>query len=225
MPRAIFTTQFLRPRVDILKIHMPLSRSLKRLTDIGGAIAGLLLFSPAFLILFLLIPRDGGPALYGHTRIGKNGKAFKCWKFRSMHPTAARDLQTLLDHDPEARKAWEGARKFESDPRITKLGAFIRKTSLDEIPQFYNILKGDMSLVGPRPVTRTEIHRYGPYAKDYTSVKPGLTGLWQVSGRNDLSYDHRTHLDSRYVRQWTWRMDVGILLKTVFVVFTRRGAY
>lgn len=193
--------------------------------DISGALAGLFLFFPAFVILFALVPLDGGPALYGHTRIGKNGKAFKCWKFRSMHPDAQQALQALLERDPQARKLWDDTRKFERDPRVTKLGTFIRKTSLDEIPQFYNILIGEMSLVGPRPVTRAEMRRYGIFAKDYASVKPGLTGLWQVSGRNDLSYNIRTRLDSRYVRGWTLRMDVGILLKTVFVVFKVRGAY
>lgn len=193
--------------------------------DISGALAALIIFSPFFLVIYVLVKRDGGPAFYGHTRIGKGGKSFKCWKFRSMRPDADAVLQELLENDPAARAEWERDFKLRHDPRVTKIGAFLRKTSLDEWPQFYNVLCGEMSLVGPRPVVEDERKYYGAYWKDYLAVKPGITGLWQVSGRNDTGYKRRVVLDRAYVRRWSAWKDIAIIFKTAKVMLVRDGAY
>ncbi len=226
MPRAMpFSVNLSKAQADLYKIHHPLWSMLKRTVDIAGALVGFVVFLPAFILLMILIPLDGGPALYAQTRIGKNGKAFKCWKFRSMVPSADNVLQKILATNESLQEEWRETRKLAQDPRITKLGDFIRKTSLDEIPQFYNILRGEMSLIGPRPVTRAEMHHYGVHAKTYQNVKPGLTGLWQVKGRNKLSYQKRVNLDVYYIRNWSLWLDIAIVLKTIYVVCTRRGAY
>ncbi len=198
---------------------------LKAFVDKVGAVLGIVVLSPFFVILYLLIRKDGGPAFYGHTRIGKNGKSFKCWKFRSMVSNADKMLESHLKKNPQARIEWEKDFKLKCDPRITATGHFIRKTSLDEIPQLYNVLCGEMSLVGPRPIVDDEKHYYGDSLPLYLSVKPGITGLWQISGRNDTSYDERVSLDSWYAKNWTVRNDMIIMLKTVSVVLLRKGAY
>lgn len=198
---------------------------LKEMVDKIGSIAGLLLFSPIFLFLILKIRQDGGPVFYAQERLGKHGKLFKCWKFRSMVINADERLRLLLENDPEARLEWESTYKLKNDPRVTKIGAFIRRTSLDELPQFYNVLRGDMSLVGPRPIVEDEKKYYGDRIRDYLSVKPGVTGLWQISGRSDTSYEERVALDSYYARHWSLWGDFVIIFKTVFVVLARRGAY
>ncbi len=197
----------------------------KNIMDRIGAAIALIIFSPIFLIAALQIKKDGGPAFYGHTRIGKGGKPFKCWKFRSMIINGDEVLQKHLAENPEARKEWEADFKLRNDPRVTKIGAFLRKTSLDELPQFWNVLCGEMSLVGPRPVVEAESTYYGEAWQDYLSVKPGVTGLWQVSGRNDTGYAQRVALDQKYIREWSLWQDISIMFKTVAVVMRRDGAY
>jgi Undecaprenyl-phosphate galactose phosphotransferase WbaP len=200
-------------------------RFLKDAMDRVGAAVALVLFSPLFLILAWKIKKDGGPAFYGHTRIGKNGKPFKCWKFRTMVMNSQEILKDLLEKDPAARDEFEKNFKLKNDPRITKVGAFLRKTSLDEIPQLFNVLCGEMSLVGPRPVVEAERGYYADNIHYYTSVKPGITGLWQVSGRSDTGYVQRVQLDCTYVKNWTLWNDIVIIFKTIHVVLTKKGAY
>ncbi len=200
-------------------------KTTKMLMDRLGAMVGLFLLAPVFLIVYLKVRSDGGPAFYFQNRVGKDGKPFKCWKFRSMVVNADQVLKEILDKDPEARAEYAKDFKLKNDPRITKFGHFIRKSSLDEIPQLYNVLKGEMSLVGPRPVVKAEEVYYGDKFEQYTAVRPGITGLWQVSGRNDVSYEQRVALDTWYVQNWSVWTDIVIIFKTTFVVLYRKGAY
>jgi undecaprenyl-phosphate galactose phosphotransferase, wbaP len=201
------------------------SRILKRTMDIVGSLAIITLLSPVLLYLYFSVKKDGGNTIYGHPRIGRNGKTFKCLKFRSMVMNSKEVLDELLRTDPEARAEWEKDFKLKNDPRITKIGAFIRKTSLDELPQLFNVLKGEMSLVGPRPIVAEELDRYQDDVEYYLMAKPGMTGLWQVSGRNDVDYSTRVYFDSWYVKNWSLWNDIAILFKTVNVVLKRDGAY
>ncbi|MCQ2573679.1 MAG: undecaprenyl-phosphate galactose phosphotransferase WbaP [Treponema sp.] len=181
---------------------------------------------PAFIIVgFLVKVTSKGPIFYGHKRAGKNGKEFKCWKFRTMGIDSQERLAEILATDPVRRAEWEKDRKFTDDPRVTKFGKFLRKTSLDELPQLVNIFTGEMSLVGPRPVTYGELDKYGD-SKDFVlSVTPGLTGMWQVSGRSDTGYEERITFDSYYIQNWSIWLDIWILIKTVWVVLKGKGAY
>lgn len=201
------------------------SRFLKRTMDIIGSILIVIGLSPVLLTLYFAIKKDGGNAIYGHPRIGRNGKTFKCLKFRSMVVNSKEVLEELLKNSPEARAEWEKDFKLKNDPRITKIGAFIRKTSLDELPQLFNVLKGEMSLVGPRPIVKEELERYEEDVDYYLMAKPGMTGLWQVSGRNDVDYDTRVYFDAWYVKNWSLWNDIAILFKTINVVLNRNGAY
>ncbi|STO54468.1 undecaprenyl-phosphate galactosephosphotransferase [Canicola haemoglobinophilus] len=201
------------------------SRILKRAMDIIGSVSIMLFLSPLLLSLYLLIKKDGGNAIYGHTRIGRNGKTFNCLKFRSMVVNSKQVLEELLVNDPEARAEWEKDFKLKNDPRITKIGHFIRKTSLDELPQLWNVLKGEMSLVGPRPIIKEELERYEEDVDYYLMAKPGMTGLWQVSGRSDVDYETRVYFDAWYVKNWSLWNDIAILFKTINVVLHRNGAY
>nr|BAT24046.1 undecaprenolphosphate hexose-1-P transferase [Klebsiella sp. 3534/51] len=201
------------------------SRILKRAFDIIGAVAIIILLSPALIYICRKVKRDGGPAIYGHERIGKGGRPFKCLKFRSMVINSKEVLDELLKNDEEARKEWEATFKLKEDPRITKIGAFLRRTSLDELPQLFNVLKGEMSLVGPRPIITAELERYNDEVDYYLLSKPGMTGLWQVSGRSDVDYETRVYLDAWYVKNWSMWNDIAILFKTVGVVLKRDGAY
>lgn len=167
---------------------------------------------------------DGGPVTFGHYRVGRKGLLFKCLKFRTMASDSERRLAQLLASDPHVRTQWERDHKLENDPRITFIGRFLRRTSLDELPQLVNVVRGEMSLVGPRPVTVDELKRYGAARWHYLSVTPGLTGLWQVSGRNDLTYDQRVQLDRHYIDHRSIGLDLQILLRTVRVVMLRTGA-
>ncbi len=201
-------------------------RLAKWMFDRCGALVGLVLFAPVFVVLAFIVRLDGGPALFVHERVGRGGARFKCLKIRSMCRDADAVLADLLARDERARAEWERDFKLKQDPRITRVGRFLRRTSLDEIPQFLNVLKGEMSLVGPRPIVEQELRDfYGESAAAYMSVKPGLTGLWQVSGRNDLSYEERVSLDTEYARKWSLGMDVLIMLKTLETMMQRRGAY
>jgi lipopolysaccharide/colanic/teichoic acid biosynthesis glycosyltransferase len=198
----------------------------KRAMDIAGAVALLLLTAPVFLLLALLVRMDGGRVFYAHERIGRHGQAFGCLKFRSMVMDADRRLAELLARDPAARAEWEATRKLKNDPRVTWVGRFLRSSSLDELPQLINVLKGEMSLVGPRPVQAAELAAfYGAAAQHYMQVRPGITGPWQVSGRNDTSYAERVALDVGYVARPSLLNDIRILLRTPIAVLARRGAY
>ncbi len=197
----------------------------KRVLDIAGALVIGLVFSPLILVIAVRMAQEGGPVLFRHRRIGQGGKTFECLKFRTMVPNAEQILHQLLEKDPEARAEWLRDHKLRSDPRVTRLGRFLRKTSLDELPQLWNVLRGEMSLVGPRPIVKEEMLRYGRYLPAYLAAKPGVTGLWQVTGRNDTDYRRRVVLDTYYVRKQTLLMDLRILLKTVQVVLWGHGAY
>ncbi|KXJ42452.1 MAG: hypothetical protein AXW11_19100 [Marinobacter sp. Hex_13] len=176
-------------------------------------------------LIYILIRKDGPQVIFSHQRVGERGQLFGCLKFRTMVVNAQEVLAELLENDEAARKEWEKDFKLKFDPRITKIGAFLRKTSLDELPQLFNVLKGEMSLVGPRPVINEEMKRYGSNAGYYLSVRPGMTGLWQVSGRNDVSYSERVNLDIEYVTKWSFWGDVKILAMTVGVVLNKEGSY
>lgn len=185
----------------------------------------LVLFAPVMLgVAFLIWRRDGAPIFFGHYRVGRDGKLFRCLKFRSMYVESDRMLADLLASDARARAEWSSEQKLRNDPRITPIGHFLRRTSLDELPQLINVLRGDMNLVGPRPVTVPELSKYGVARWHYLSVRPGMTGLWQVSGRNETSYAQRVAMDRRYVEQRCISLDVQILAKTVRVVLARDGA-
>lgn len=201
------------------------SRSLKRSFDIAGSVSIILLLSPILAILAYLVSKDGGKAIYGHERVGRDGNKFKCLKFRSMVMNSQEVLKQLLENDPEAQTEWDKDFKLKNDPRITRVGKFIRKTSLDELPQLFNVLRGEMSLVGPRPVIEKELERYAGDVDYYLMAKPGMTGLWQVSGRNDVDYDTRVYFDAWYVKNWSLWNDIAILFKTINVVLKRDGAY
>jgi lipopolysaccharide/colanic/teichoic acid biosynthesis glycosyltransferase len=200
--------------------------ALKRAMDLLIAGAALLVLAPAFLVLMRMVRADGGPALFGHMRVGRDGHLFPCLKFRSMVVDSQARLDALLAADPEARAEWEAARKLRHDPRVTRIGAFLRKTSLDELPQLINVLRGEMSLVGPRPVQMAELDRfYGAAAAHYISVRPGITGLWQVSGRSSTSYATRVALDVAYVARPSLWQDIRILVRTPLAVLSRKGAH
>lgn len=201
------------------------SRFLKRVFDIVVASLLLLFLAPAFALICWMVGRDGGNKIYGHERVGQDGKKFKCLKFRSMVTNSKEVLEELLATSAEARAEWDKDFKLKNDPRVTKIGAFLRKTSLDELPQLWNVIRGEMSLVGPRPVIEAELERYAGDVDYYLMAKPGMTGLWQVSGRNDIDYDTRVYFDSWYVKNWALWTDIAILFKTAGVVLRRDGAY
>jgi len=202
----------------------PSSRLLKAVFDQAGAALLLVLLAPLMLALAALIRADGGPALYRHRRVGAGGRGFDCLKFRSMVVDADSLLRQLIANDRAAAAEWAANQKLRNDPRVTKLGLFLRRSSLDELPQLLNVLHGEMSLVGPRPIMQEEIARYGDDIEYYYAAKPGLTGLWQVSGRSEMSYDCRVKLDVWYVANWTLWHDMAILFKTVPALVLQRGA-
>lgn len=201
------------------------SRIIKRIFDIVGSLCIIIILSPALIYISRKVKVDGGPAIYGHERIGKDGRPFKCLKFRSMVVNSKDVLEQLLATDVNARKEWDATFKLKNDPRITKIGGFLRRTSLDELPQLFNVLKGEMSLVGPRPIITAELERYNEEVDYYLSSKPGMTGLWQVSGRSDVDYETRVYLDAWYVKNWSMWNDIAILFKTIAVVLKKDGAY
>ncbi|CCG41378.1 exopolysaccharide biosynthesis polyprenyl glycosylphosphotransferase [Magnetospirillum molischianum] len=201
------------------------ARLIKAAFDWLGAMFLTVLLSPLLLGLALAVRRDGGSVFYGDQRIGRNGRYFYCLKFRTMVPQADQVLERLLRDDPAVRAEWEATRKLRQDPRITPVGRFMRSFSLDELPQILNVLKGDMSLVGPRPVPVVEAEAYGPELRYYIQGKPGITGLWQVSGRNNLEYAQRVRLNTWYLKNWSLWLDILILIKTIPAVLLRKGAY
>lgn len=194
----------------------------KRAIDIIGSIVGLIILSPLFLILAIVVKMDSkGPVFFAHKRLGYNGKIIKIFKFRTM----VTDAEAMIDKLPlEKKEEFKKNFKLEDDPRITKVGKFLRKTSLDELPQLVNILKGDLTIVGPRPIVKKEIELYGKYGSKLLSVKPGLTGYWQVNGRSDTTYEERVQLDMTYIDERCLLLDIKIILKTFIEVFRGRGA-
>jgi lipopolysaccharide/colanic/teichoic acid biosynthesis glycosyltransferase len=202
-----------------------LQRALKRMLDVIGSVLLLLILLPVFAVICLLVRRDGGPLIFSHERIGRGGKKFRCMKFRTMVPNADVVLEKLLATDAAAREMWEREFKLKDDVRVTSVGRVLRATSLDELPQLWNVLRGDMSLVGPRPIVELELQKYGVAAPVYLSATPGMTGLWQISGRNDVDYETRVNLDTSYVTNWSLLEDLRILLRTFDVVVRRVGAY
>jgi Undecaprenyl-phosphate galactose phosphotransferase WbaP len=222
-------THFFSHEVALLRMRNNLyrwpARLIKRVFDTLAALVLLVLLTPFMLLIAFLIRRDGGPAWFAHPRIGKNGVVFNCLKFRTMVVDAEVQLERLFQRRADLRQQWENERKLKQDPRVSPIGRFLRRTSLDELPQLLNVIKGQMSLVGPRPVVRTELKKYGSEVVYYLMVRPGMTGMWQVSGRNDVDYETRVYLDTWYVKNWALWYDVRILLKTIHVVLQRRGAY
>lgn len=197
----------------------------KRVFDVASVLLLTLGLSPFIVPLMLIMACTDGPIIYAHRRIGRGGKVFRCFKFRTMIPDADRALYELLETNPELKAEWVKDHKLRDDPRVTRIGSLLRRTSLDELPQLWNVLRGDMSMVGPRPIVKEELLRYGRSAPVYLSVKPGVTGLWQVSGRNNTDYRRRVAIDVYYVRNQSVLLDFYILLKTIRVVLRRDGAY
>ncbi|TWU07551.1 undecaprenyl-phosphate galactose phosphotransferase WbaP [Stieleria varia] len=237
----ILPSQFLLPSLwastrecgGVMGVHLrdhlrsPIARSVKRMIDIVITLVALICLLPVLLVIVAWVKlKSPGPVFYGHQRIGKRGASFKAWKFRTMVQNADEVLEEYLENDPEARQQWIEDQKLKDDPRIISgIGHFLRKTSLDELPQLWNVLKGEMSLVGPRPIVKSEVDRYREMYPLYLRVPPGITGLWQVSGRNDTSYEQRVRLDSYYVCNWSIWLDLYIVLRTVRTILMREGAY
>ncbi|WP_035657150.1 sugar transferase [Bradyrhizobium sp. STM 3809] len=197
----------------------------KRLVDIVLALGGIILLAPLLAICYAaVILSSPGPALFRHKRVGFNGRIFECLKFRTMVPDAAERLEELLASDPSAAAEWAATRKLKNDPRVTAIGAILRKSSLDELPQLYNVLKGEMSIVGPRPVTEEELDRYATSVGAYLSCRPGITGLWQVSGRSTTSYEKRVACDAYYAHNWSMVLDAKIIVVTLPALLSTDGA-
>ena len=207
------------------RLELMLPRLIKRSFDIAASGAAIVALSPLFVVLAMLVKKDGGPAFYGHKRVGHGGRDFACLKFRSMIINSAEVLKQHLAENPEAAAEFERDFKLKNDPRVTRIGKLMRATSLDELAQLINVFRGDMSLVGPRPIVAEECARYDSNIALYYMVRPGLTGLWQVSGRNDVSYASRVKMDSLYISNWSFWHDIAIILKTFPVVLKRSGAY
>jgi Undecaprenyl-phosphate galactose phosphotransferase WbaP len=217
-----------RGKESRLSLHALDRDSAKRLFDVLFSLLVLILFSPIYLLLmFLIAISSPGPIFYVQERVGKNHKLFGCVKFRTMVENADEVLQKILETSPQLRQEFADNFKLKDDPRITWIGKFLRVTSLDEFPQFWNVLKGDMSVVGPRPLVPEELPRYGRYIEKVLTIRPGITGLWQVSGRNDIPYNLRIQIDVYYVKFRSFWMDLWVIVKTIGVVIAPKnnGAY
>jgi lipopolysaccharide/colanic/teichoic acid biosynthesis glycosyltransferase len=213
-------------RADSLPVGSVPARVAKRCIDFGISLAALVCTSPLLLAIAIAIKLDSrGPALYFHPRVGRHGKPLRVIKFRTMVLDADGALRDHLARRPEEKAAWDTSFKLRDDPRITRVGKFLRKFSLDELPQLVNVLRGEMSLVGPRPIIEDELQHFGTSAAIVLRAIPGITGLWAVSGRNDISYDERVKLESRYVTNWSLGLDLSILARTIPVVIRGHGSY
>lgn len=213
-------------RPDSIPVGSALARMAKRCIDFVICVAALVCTLPLLLVIAIAIKLDSpGPALYPHARVGRYGKPLRVLKFRTMVLNADGRLRDYLAGRPEQKSVWENAFKLRDDPRITKVGRVLRRFSLDELPQLVNVLRGDMSLVGPRPVIEDELERFGSSAAIIMRALPGITGLWAVSGRSDIPYDERVKLERRYVTEWSLRLDVSILARTIPVIIRGRGSY
>ena len=238
-PTSTMNLSEMKPQVffgcDVMMLHAKnniasvLGRFLKRLLDMSASGVALILLSPLFLVVGILLKAEGqgGSVFYGGYRLGYRDRKFKCWKFRSMEPDSDHLLYELLESDPEIKKDWDKYMKLKvDDPRVTtKTAKMIRKLSIDELPQLWNVFNGDMSLVGPRPILEREKDLLGDSYKNYIKTRPGITGLWQVSGRNDTSFQRRVYMDNWYIRNWSIWGDIVILIKTLKVVFKGSGSY
>lgn len=212
-------------RKSINQTSRKIGQITKRTCDIILAILVIALISPLLAVIAVMVALDGGPVIYSHPRIGRNGKTFGCLKFRTMILGAQDCLDEYLSYNPDERQEWEQHQKLMFDPRTTAIGLFLRKSSLDELPQLFNVLLGDMSFVGPRPVTQAELsHFYGRKARFYTSIRPGITGPWQISGRNEIGYSQRVLLDTRYAIRHSFFDDLVILMRTPAAVLSGKGA-
>ena len=201
-------------------------QTIKRLMDIILVVVGGLLISPLLGLVYLILKLElKDDVFFRHTRVGMGGQEFSAWKFRTMVADADIKLKEYLEHNPEARVEWDATHKLKNDPRVIWFGRFLRRYSLDELPQLWNVLKGEMSLIGPRPIVAEEIHHYGNRFDPYTWVRPGITGLWQISGRSNTTYEERVSLDEYYVRNWSIWLDIYIFSRTIAIVLQRRGAY
>lgn len=215
-----------RNRVPAQRIPQPIGGTVKRVIDIVLASTAVVLLSPLLIMLaFLVQSTSPGPVLFGHSRVGFGGTTFKCWKFRSMVLNGDEVLSNHLRNNAEAQMEWAETQKLRDDPRVTPLGRVLRKFSIDELPQLLNILRGDMSIVGPRPIVSDEVLRYGASLGHYLSTRPGLTGLWQISGRSDLCYRQRVLMDRFYASNWSLVRDFAIIVMTIPVVLRSRGSY
>lgn len=211
-------------KADELEIrHLPL----KRIFDIVFSIIVIMFLFPFFLLIALIIRATSpGPAIYYQNRIGRGGKHFKCYKFRTMLPDADARLDEILASHPDIKREWDTNHKLKNDPRITSIGRFLRQTSLDELPQFWNVLKGDLSVVGPRPVVEEELTKhFGDKANIILTIRPGITGIWQVSGRSDTTYAKRIALDEHYIKTRSLLLDCKIIVITIYTLFSKNGAY
>ena len=207
-------------------LSSPYNRAFKRIFDLVLTIGGGLLISPILLLIALAVAIENrGHVIFAHKRVGAAGKKFSCYKFQTMVPDAEERLKKYLAENPEAKREWEETFKLTNDPRVTKLGNWLRRTSLDELPQLWNVIRGEMSLVGPRPIVQAEVPRYGKNIREYYMVLPGITGMWQVSGRSDTTYPERVAMDTWYVRNWSVWIDIMYLFKTVKAVVRGTGAY
>lgn len=215
-----------KSRKQSIGLFLDFAKASKRGLDVALASAAIVFLLPLFLLLVaVLLVAQGRPIFIRHSRVGRGGASFPCLKFRSMVTNSEAVLREYLATNHNAAEEWRETHKLKNDPRITALGHFLRKSSVDELPQLFNVLRGDMSLVGPRPIVRDEIVRYGAFIEDYLRVRPGITGLWQVSGRSDISYQQRVSLDVRYVREWSLWKDVVIMLKTIPALLRLSGSY
>lgn len=222
-PSILFTEEILMLNLRN-NLANPYNRFLKRVFDLVLTIIGGLVILVPMIILAVIVAVDNrGRVIFAHRRVGIAGKHFYCYKFQTMKPNF--DLQKYLDENPDAAKEWNESFKLTNDPRVTKLGKFLRKYSLDELPQLWNVIKGEMSLVGPRPIVDAELSRYGKFVREYFMVPPGITGFWQVSGRSDTTYEERVAMDTWYVRNWSVWIDILYLFKTVKAVLGAKGAY
>ena len=211
---------------DSVESPRPIGLTSKRVIDIILAVSGIILLAPLLIICFVVtVATSPGPALFRHKRVGFNGKYFDCLKFRTMVTDAPERLRQLLDSDPVAAAEWAANRKLRHDPRVTAIGDILRKSSLDELPQLFNVLKGDMSIVGPRPVTEDELVRYSSAISAYLACRPGITGLWQVSGRSSTTYRKRIACDTFYARKWSMALDAKIVIVTIPALLLSDNAY
>jgi len=225
MSEVVYRNEVLR-RTRSRPRSISIDETMTEAMNVMIALVALIFLAPVMIAVAMAVfAQDGGPILFAHRRIGRDGRHFYCLKFRTMAVDAERRLADLLEGDPDARAEWERDHKLRNDPRVTRLGAFLRRSSLDELPQLFNVLRGEMGIVGPRPIVDAEVAKYGRRFRHYCAVKPGITGLWQVSGRNDTSYRTRVALDCVYARERNLLLDGYIILSTVPAVLTRRGSY
>jgi exopolysaccharide production protein ExoY len=222
-----YTTEIVSRNADLqTRSARPVGGLVKRTFDIAFSLVAILILLPLLAgCCLVVLATSPGPVLFRHRRIGHGGRSFNCLKFRTMEINSERRLQDYLAASEEARREWEVFRKLQNDPRVTPFGAFMRRSSLDELPQLFNVLIGDMSIVGPRPIITDEVEKYQEHFGTYASGRPGLTGLWQVKGRNTTTYDQRVAYDVEYLRNWSLLRDAWIILTTIAEVSTGRGAY